>query len=92
MNPRTIIQVGGANTPFHIELKGAVPEAEAIRRAEHIIRASPRLDQPTLGHLLSCLDNGAYTIAYQSTEPPESPSLGDDPYWQSATNQPPTKE
>ncbi len=63
---RTIIQVGTADESHRVELKGNIPEPEAVRRAKHIIRANTRLDQPTLGYLLSCMDNGTYELTTET--------------------------
>jgi hypothetical protein len=59
----TTIQVGRPDNLHHIELKGTVQEPEAIKRARMIILAQTRIDQTERGYLISCLDNGNYTIA-----------------------------
>ena len=58
----TTIQVGRPDDLHHIELKGEVREAEAIARAKHIIKAQTRIDHTERGYLISCLNNGNYTI------------------------------
>lgn len=58
----TIIQVGRPDDLHRIELKGTVREPEAIKRARMIVLAQTRIDQTERGYLISCLDNGNYTI------------------------------
>ena len=58
----TIIQVGKPDNLHHIELKGTVHEPEAIKRARMIILAQDRIDHVERGYIISCLDNGNYTI------------------------------
>jgi len=65
---RTVIQVGTPSDRHHVELKGQVPETEAIDRARRIILANTRLSHPDRGYLLSCMDNGTYTYEL-TTEP-----------------------
>lgn len=52
---------GTTRARSHIELKGAMPEAEAIDRARHIIRAKP-LNHEDRGYLLNCLEIGNYEL------------------------------
>ena len=59
----TIIQIGRADNLHHIELKGTVPESEAVAKARAIILAQTRIDQTERGFLISCLDNGNYDLA-----------------------------
>ena len=68
---RTIITVGNPDPTsttetHHIELKGDVRPAEAVHRAKLILRANERLDHPTRGYLISCLDNGIYAITHET--------------------------
>ena len=58
----TIIQIGKADNLHHIELKGTVTEAEAVKRARMIILAQTRIDHTERGFLISCLDNGNYDL------------------------------
>lgn len=52
-----------ANAPATrtIDFKGNIPEAQAVQRAEHIIRANPRLGNAERGYLLDSLAVGKYT-------------------------------
>ena len=68
---RTIITVGNPDPTsttetHHIELKGDIRPAEAVHRAKLILRANERLDHPTRGYLISCLDNGIYAITHET--------------------------
>lgn len=68
---RTIITVGQPDDPantYHVELKGDVLETEAVHRARLVIRANDRLDHPTRGYLVSCMDNGNYTITNETAD------------------------
>ena len=71
MTIRTIITVGNPDPTsttetHHIELKGDIRPAEAVHRAKLILRANERLDHPTRGYLISCLDNGIYAITHET--------------------------
>lgn len=68
MTIRTIITVGNPDSTetHHIELKGDIRPAEAVHRAKLILRANERLDHPTRGYLISCIDNGIYAITHES--------------------------
>ena len=56
--PRTIVtvQTRDGTFPHHFGFRGYLTITEAGARARALALANPRLDQPTRGHLISCID------------------------------------
>jgi hypothetical protein len=66
MTTRTIVTIRTRDgTPdHHFEFKGHLNITEAGKRAKALALANTRLDQPTRGHLIACIDICDYGVEY----------------------------
>jgi hypothetical protein len=64
--PRTIVTVQTRDgTPaHHYEFKGYLTITDAGARARALALANPRLDHPTRGHLIACIDIHDFDVTH----------------------------
>lgn len=55
---------GSTQARYTVEFKGEVQPTDAATRAQHIIRANPRLTHSERGYLLNCLEIGNFEVSH----------------------------